>query len=478
MRQPVETTNHQAEGSQTVDSATENVQTRPVNSSLTDTGEFQPDSISSGEPSIFSSQEDYDISAIDTGLDFYDKELVDAPNTEERQDQTEPGGPDVSAEMQASLPHDNTWNDLQYATHNHTPGQFEGKPKQACLHAETSRPTPPGVSFDIDSILGFVTSPATAIHGIRFYSAPHYVQNTSTDVHLTLDRLDPDPERPRLIPLRLKDVPHFIFARAEGADFITFHLFFPHLPCSRDFNRLTDEQLSRWFDDIFYRHLGQLYDGNIPKSSQTFYLKSMLRDAGGITTLTPVRSRLRRGGILYSQMYSLTKEILDAARTYPFQNPDLRLLALDPQLRNGMQSIVGKPASGKNVTDQAVREEYRISWTLFQSVLAVLRSVTPEARSTQLPGPPSYLWAVRTPIFVDYVWHNINKFTTGFKLIRAQRSGGLTTWEQTKMMDMFLRCLRVAVGGHDYSRCGGADESCRSQRAYHEYTTALVLVTH
>ncbi|KAH7195076.1 hypothetical protein BKA60DRAFT_547253 [Fusarium oxysporum] len=142
----------------------------------------------------------------------------------------------------------------------HTPGQFEGKPKQACLHTEHSRPTPPVVSFDIDSILGFVTSPATAIHGILFYSAPQYGQNISTDVHLTLDRVDPDPERARLIPSRLRDVPHFIFARAEGADFITFHLFFPHLPCSRDFNRLTDEQLSRWFDNIFYPAVRQVYD--------------------------------------------------------------------------------------------------------------------------------------------------------------------------------------------------------------------------
>ncbi|KAF5710257.1 hypothetical protein FMUND_9623 [Fusarium mundagurra] len=507
----------------------------------------------------------------------------------------------------------------------------DNKPKQACLHVEQAPQTPPGISFDVDSILGFVDSPAVATHGIRFYSAPQYSQNISTDVHLTLGRADPDSERPRLIPSRLRDVPHFIFARTEGADFITFHLFFPHLPCSHDFNRLTDEQFSRWFDDIFYpavrqvydidrlqhlpasyrhalatcrapqrenrlletsnyqaqlqmsyflspqglqqlwnhilaavcqpglqdfrdpelliqakgtkllfkypdapsdllaamnsfedklhdildfshissdrlyidvgketcpmpddvpsrepqtylwrrccirHHLSQLYDGNIPKSGQNFYHESMLRDTGAMTTLTPVRSRLRRGGILYGQMYSLAKEIVDAARTYPFQNPDLRLLALDPQLRNGMQSIGGKPASGKNVTDRAylaskrrchygltdskqrsfgVREEYRISWTLFQSVLAVLRSLTPEARSTQLPGPPSYLWAVRTPIFVDYVWHNINKFTTGFELIRAQRSGGLTTWEQTKMMDMFLRCLRVAVGGHDYSREG------------------------
>ncbi|KAH7231311.1 uncharacterized protein BKA55DRAFT_582185 [Fusarium redolens] len=67
-----------------------------------------------------------------------------------------------------------------------------------------------------------------------------------------------------------------------------------------------------------------------------------------------------------------------------------------------MQSISGKPASS-NITNRAylaskrrchfsltdskqrsfgVHEEYRISWGLFQSVLTVLRSLTPEARST------------------------------------------------------------------------------------------------
>ncbi|CVL08853.1 uncharacterized protein FMAN_14094 [Fusarium mangiferae] len=136
----------------------------------------------------------------------------------------------------------------------------DNKPKQACLHVEQAPQTPPGISFDVDSILGFVDSPAVATHGIRFYSAPQYGQNISTDVHLTLGRTDPDSERPRLIPSRLRDVPHFIFARAEGADFITFHLFFPHLPCSHDFNRLTDEQFSRWFDDIFYPAVRQVYD--------------------------------------------------------------------------------------------------------------------------------------------------------------------------------------------------------------------------
>ncbi|KAH7117508.1 hypothetical protein EDB81DRAFT_916395 [Dactylonectria macrodidyma] len=426
---------------------------------------------------------------------------------------------------------------------------FDDKPKQACLHAEWTLCNAPVISFDIDSILGFVDSPAVAVHGIQFYSAPQYHQNIQIDVHLTLHRVDQDQERPRLIPSRLKDVPHFIFARAEGADFITFHLFFPHLPCYHDFHRLTDEQLSRWFDVIFYpairrvydvdrlqhlsasyrhalatcrapqvedrlletpsyrtqlrmsyflppqglrqlwdhilaavrqpglrdfrdselfieakgtkllfkypdapsdmlavmenfdsklrhvldfsyicsdrlyinvgketcpphsgliardsnvsareaqtylwrrccirHHLSQLYDGNVLKSGQNFYHESMLRDAGGMTTLTPPSSRLRRGGILYGQMYSLTKEIIDAARTFPFQNPDLRYLALDPQLRNGVQGICGKPTLGKNITDRAymvskrrchygltdskqrsfgVREGHRISWVLF-----------------------------------------------------------------------------------------------------------------
>lgn len=98
----------------------------------------------------------------------------------------------------------------------------------------------------------------------------------------------------------------------------------------------SEPQMYLWRRCCIRHHLGQLYDGDIPKSGQNFYHESMLRDAGSMTTLTPAKSRLRRGGILYGQMYSLTKEIVDAARIYPFQNPDLRHLALDPQLRSGM----------------------------------------------------------------------------------------------------------------------------------------------
>lgn len=141
-----------------------------------------------------------------------------------------------------------------------TAEQFDGEPKQACLLAERASHSSPVIPFDIDSFLGFVDSPAAGVHGIRFYSAPQYHQNIQTDVHLTLDHISPDTQRPRLIPSRLKDVPHFIFACVEGADFITLHLFFQHLPCHNDFYPLTDEQLSWWFDDIFYPAVRRVCD--------------------------------------------------------------------------------------------------------------------------------------------------------------------------------------------------------------------------
>lgn len=68
---------------------------------------------------------------------------------------------------------------------------------------------------------------------IWFYSTPQNGQTISTDVRLTLYRLDPDLDWPQLIPSLLEEEQHVIFAKAEGAHF--------HIP--RDSNRLTDEQV-------------------------------------------------------------------------------------------------------------------------------------------------------------------------------------------------------------------------------------------
>ncbi|KAH0594855.1 hypothetical protein MHUMG1_07152 [Metarhizium humberi] len=76
------------------------------------------------------------------------------------------------------------------------------------------------------------------------------------------------------------------------------------------------------------------------------HLGSTDNDALDCDCAEEFQSRLRRGGILYAQIYSLTKEIIDAARTYPFQNSDLRHLALNSQLRNGVQNICAKATWG------------------------------------------------------------------------------------------------------------------------------------
>ncbi|RSL80669.1 hypothetical protein CEP52_017343, partial [Fusarium oligoseptatum] len=94
-----------------------------------------------------------------------------------------------------------------------------------------------------------------------------------------------------------------------------------------------EAQAYLWRRCCICHHLNRLYDGNIPKTGQNFYHESMLRDAGGMTTLTPPISRLHRGGILYGQISTA--------------------LGISPQLRNGAQSICGKPASGKTAIDRA-----------------------------------------------------------------------------------------------------------------------------
>ena len=71
---------------------------------------------------------------------------------------------------------------------------------------------------------------------------------------------------------------------------------------------------------------------------------------------------------------------------------------------------------------------------------------------------PSYVWSIKTRMYLDYLWRyldylwrNADKFATGFELIQA-KCQDLVTWEQIKMMAMFLRSLRFVFGGHQLSR--------------------------
>jgi hypothetical protein len=69
------------------------------NNLLADTGESRLGTISPGELPITSSQEDENLSILDTRLDYYDEEMVDAYSINEREDQIEPRSLDVFARI-------------------------------------------------------------------------------------------------------------------------------------------------------------------------------------------------------------------------------------------------------------------------------------------------------------------------------------------------------------------------------------------
>jgi hypothetical protein len=71
------------------------VQIGQVNGLLADAGEFRLNIISSRGLSIAAIQEDNELSTIDTGPAYYDKEPADAYSAEEREDQIESGSPGV-----------------------------------------------------------------------------------------------------------------------------------------------------------------------------------------------------------------------------------------------------------------------------------------------------------------------------------------------------------------------------------------------
>ena len=177
----------------------------------------------------------------------------------------------------------------------------------------------------------------------------------------------------------------------------------------------------------------------------------MLRDACNLTSLTPKRSRLRQGGLIYSQFYGSVKEIIDAAKSYPFQNDGLEEMALDPQIRQGARHA-GRSAGRRDVpiiekayhaskrrtlfalTDSCnksfgVREEHRMTWPLLLTLKRHLDREERENLEIILDTCPSAVWAIRTSVYTNFLYRNVDKFATGFKITLARCQRDYVTWE-------------------------------------------------
>ncbi len=208
------------------------------------------------------------------------------------------------------------------------------------------------------------------------------------------------------------------------------------------------------------------------KSLYTEYQTALLKDAGGITILSPARSSSRHQGLIYSQFYNSQKELFDAAKTYPFHDPSLESLALDPHLRKTWQHVGGSQNhnpqtllanyfAGKARCHNAliksmnrsfgVREEHRMTLTLAREVRHRLQNLNKWDVQIYDETQPRPYWQLSSKSFLNFLHLNINKFVTGFEYVLSQTDRDFVSWEQTKMMIVFLRMMKFSFGSHRLS---------------------------
>ncbi|KAF8464923.1 hypothetical protein BDZ91DRAFT_783506 [Kalaharituber pfeilii] len=86
-------------------------------------------------------------------------------------------------------------------------------------------------------------------------------------------------------------------------------------------------------------HIQSKFKMDVPRDGMKVspYPWALLNDVGSMTLEPGKRHPLRFAGLIYSQFYSSTKEILDAAKTYPFADQSLEGLAVDPSLHKEWQ---------------------------------------------------------------------------------------------------------------------------------------------
>lgn len=195
------------------------------------------------------------------------------------------------------------------------------------------------------------------------------------------------------------------------------------------------------------------------------YHEGFLHEAAQLTVLASHRSIAYKAGLVYSQFYASCKELFDSAKQYPFVNPNQEALALDPTMRKAWAKV-GKSELFHTDTLQngylhckkrcnealvasrkksfGVREEHRMTWSLLQRIMDVIDI---EGIEIVLPSPPSSVWVLQTSTYISYLMASINKFALGFEYTLSLCDHNVITWEHTKVMCMFLRCLRYCLGG-------------------------------
>ncbi|KAH6960098.1 hypothetical protein BKA56DRAFT_190504 [Ilyonectria sp. MPI-CAGE-AT-0026] len=201
-----------------------------------------------------------------------------------------------------------------------------------------------------------------------------------------------------------------------------------------------------------------------------------MRDAVDMTITPTHRSREVLEGLLYSQFYNLIKIPFDSAKQYPFQNPQLEKMSLDPSyLADCEASTRGSHAnqaslklayrlsklrvraglvpSGEDAIPipftYGVRAEDRLSWALLQRILPHLTSSQTAAQTGHNQAfadrePPFF--AIQSRTMAHFLHASINRHCFLFEYIKSQ-TGPRYSLPETIVMGMALRSLRFNMSG-------------------------------
>jgi hypothetical protein len=219
------------------------------------------------------------------------------------------------------------------------------------------------------------------------------------------------------------------------------------------------------------------YTGAADTPRRMFYPFSMLYDSGSMTIETGQMSKARAEGLLYSQFYPSIKGVFAAGNQYPFTNTAIESLALDPNLRRTWQHVGGAlshdpvalirayqytklrchhATQGSMEKSFGIREEHRMSKELFNRIDAEFRRRnihTRHFRPATGGNRPYHTYATAT--VMRWLRWNINKFCVGFEMVYSLTEQRFITWEHTRIMLMFLRCLRLSYSGGLVQRISG-----------------------
>ncbi|EGU73900.1 hypothetical protein FOXB_15591, partial [Fusarium oxysporum f. sp. conglutinans Fo5176] len=234
-----------------------------------------------------------------------------------------------------------------------------------------------------------------------------------------------------------------------------------------------------------YAHLAQNDVSAQETEKQMFYPFSMLHDTGSLTIETGQRSLRRKTGLLYTQFYPSVKEVFAAGNVYPFTNTAIETLAVDKRLRRTWELVGGalshQPAAlmkaylytklrchfallGSTKKSFGIREEHRVSKDLLNAIDTEFHSrQLQDERLTVPANQNSPYYDFTTETVLRWLRWNINKFCVGFEMVYSLQDPHFVTWEHTRIMLMFLRCLQFSYSGGLIQKSGGCWQDVRLQ---------------